>query len=224
MAPAFADPAGDAAATLSLSSIYVSTAAQSLGFEVPAGPGTVGTAPRIAVFAEDEVDNAGKLAAQLKSELGSVTPTVGIVLVDTSGVADFHAVSDSTSFCKGGADYAAGEVLDDVVGTRPDTQALLAEFTTKLSDLPPDKGESSCASALAHHKSHDLTAWLWMAAAAVVGVAGIGAFAAFVRRTVRARGVEPVRENLPEWLTDADAEDGDDAAGDDAAGDDDEQR
>jgi hypothetical protein len=201
------DTANAAAAVLVTRPLYVSSQAESLGIAAPVPSASAdATQPRIAVVSEDE-GNAGQLAAQIKAQLGSAAQTVGVALVTSHGVADFHAVSDSTSFCKGGADYAAQQVLEDVSGTRPTPEALLQAYEKELAKLPPDRGESSCASALAHHDNNDAKAWLWLLLVAVIGVLGIGAFAIYVRRTVRARGEQPVRENLPQWITEDDAPD-----------------
>jgi hypothetical protein len=206
-----ADTASAAAQALRTEPIYVSPEAQSLGFAASqAQTASAPAQPRMAVVSQDE-GNPGQLAMQIKADLGTAAHTVGVVQVGTNGVVDFHAVSDSTSFCKGGADYAAQQVLDDTSGTRTQPEVLLQSFEAELAKLPPDRGESSCASALAHRDKDDTKAWLWMLIAAVVGVLGIGAFAIYVRRTVRARGEQPVRENLPQWITEHDAPDEDDA-------------
>jgi hypothetical protein len=209
-APAAADTsdtASAAAQTLRTLPIFVSPQAQSLGFAQPTETSQSTPAqPRIAIVSRDEA-SAGQLAAQIKAQLGDGAHTVGVVLVGPNGVTDFHAVSDSTSFCKGGADYAAHQVLDKTIGTRAEPDALLQRYESALAQLPPDRVESSCASALAHHHGSDAKAWLWMLIAAAAGLLGIGAFAVFVRRTVRARGEQPVRENLPQWITEEDAPD-----------------
>jgi hypothetical protein len=201
-----ADTAAAAAAALTNAPIYVSPQAQSLGF-APAGT-TLADAhqARIAIVSEDE-GNAGPLARQIASQLGDSNDTVGVVLVSPNGVVDFHAVGSSTAYCKGGAEYAARKVLGTVAGTQVTPAALLQSYETELARLPPDRGESSCASALARHADNDTRAWGWMLAAAAVGVLGIGAFAVYVRRTVRARGEQPVRENLPQWITEDGAAD-----------------
>ena len=217
--PAVADPASDAAAVLATNSFYVSPGAASYGVTVPSSFAPSSQSLKIAVFSEDE-GNAGQLARQIQDELRptSLAPlTVAVVTVAAEGFTSFAAVSDSRKFCKGGPDIAAREALaalSDQSGQHPEMQALLSDFETRLSKLPPDNGESSCASALAHRDDDELSAWLWLIAAAVVGVIAIGGFTWYVRRTVRARGVDPIRENIPEWITEEDADDSDDEADD----------
>ncbi len=210
--PALADPASDAAAVLATNMFYVSPGAAAFGVTAPEPVGSSAQSVKLAVFAEDE-GSAGQLARQIQNQLSSTISdplTVGVAMVSSAGITSFSAVSDSKSYCKGGPDIAARDALAALNEQSVDLKALVSGFEDRLAQLPPDKGESSCASARPHRADSDLGAWLWLIAAAVIGVIAIGGFTWYVHRTVRARGVEPNRENIPEWITDEDADDSDD--------------
>lgn len=187
-AVACADPAGDAAAALAKAPLYISTDARSRGAELtlPA----LGDGVKIAVITDSE-GNTGQVAAAILKDLtaaGAPVQTVAVIRFTGTGVDEFHAVSAAGApFCRGGADLAARRALAGQQSGGVDLDSLVAGFTAQLAKLPPDRGESSCASAEAKPASDSGNAWLWWLIASVVGVAGIGAFALYSHRTVQAR-------------------------------------
>jgi hypothetical protein len=220
-----ADPAADAAAALAVQHIYVSPQARAAG--VPADAGAAAGLPdtvRIAVLADG---NAGQIAADISTRLGagdSHRLTVGVVIVADTAVTAFNAVS-TVGYCKGGADLAARDALDalDQSGGTPAVDDLLRRYTRELSTLPPDRGESSCASALGPRPTHDARAWLWWLVGVVVGLALIGALAVYSSRVVAARRAageaeEPTTDELPDWIACAEGEDGEDGSQTDQEG------
>lgn len=181
------DPAGDAAAALRTTAVYVSQAAQAYGARVDLATLSLPSELRVAVLTND-VGNAGKLAADIDSRLSPLIPgalTVGVVVVSSSGINGFDAVS-SADYCAGGADLAAQAALHAVPAAQvPDVQRLLRTFVTQLQALPAGQGQSSCAAASNTSDSNSATAWLWLLIAAVVGLVGIGTFALYSKRNSR---------------------------------------
>lgn len=207
------DPAADAAAALAVQHVYVSPEARAAG--VPADVADVAGLPdtvRVAVLTDG---NAGQIAADISSRLGASDTnklTVGVVIVGDSSVAAFNAVS-TVGYCKGGADLAARDALDglDQSGGTPAVADLLQHYAHQLSTLPPDRGESSCASALAHGSTHDARAWLWWLVGVLSGLVLIGALALYSSRVVAARRAageveEPATDELPDWIARAENE------------------
>jgi hypothetical protein len=209
-APARATPADDAAAALASAPDYVSPAAKAIGASVTAP--ALGDGVKVAVVAAEE-GNAGQLSSAILGRLttaGVPVQTVGVVRFDRTGVDEFHAVSvDGAPFCKGGADLAARRALTEPADT--DLDALLARFADELAKLPPDRGESSCASAEAQPAHDDRAAWLWWLLAALVGVVGIGGFALYSHRTVQARRAAGEEEPEQEGWISVDYEEPDDS-------------
>lgn len=211
------DPAADAAAALATQHVYVSPEARATG--VPAEVGADAGLPdtvRIAVLTDG---NAGQIASDIGTRLAASDAnrlTVGVVIVADGGISAFSAVS-TVGYCKGGADLAARNALDELDPSgagAPAVGNLLRNYTQQLSTLPPDRGESSCASALAHRSTHDARAWLWWLVGVVVGLAVIGALALYSSRVVAARRAaggtdEPATDELPDWIARAEGEDRD---------------